>query len=195
MNKFTEPVERIVEEGRIYLDQQLDNVKLRTVKGLSQGTSALAGMLLIFAVGGALLLVLSFALVMWLGEMMDSYALAAFIVAAVLLVAVVVLVLVYKKLFRNTFVSMYAEILQPQQKESTQEGLDGAIENTKEHIREQEYVMKACLNQVQDYYTPSHLLNEGLRQAGLRAGKARYSLASRIPSILRFFLFRNKKKK
>ena len=90
MSKFSAPADNLVSETRGYIDAQIDNVKLRTVKGLSQGTSAIASLLLIFIVANALVLALSFALVLWLGEVLDSYAGAAFIVAGILLLLLVV---------------------------------------------------------------------------------------------------------
>ncbi len=168
-NSFLKPVVNIIDESRVFLDEKLDNVKLRTVKGLSQGTSALAGLLVIFAIVSVLLLMLSFAFVLWLGELMNSYALAAFIVAGVLLLAVVVCLLLRKKLFRNSFVGMYSEILNPKEKSHSAGELDQAIENSQERILDQEVNIKCSLADAKQFYTPSHLLNEGLRKAGVRS--------------------------
>lgn len=61
MSDFSAPADNLVREATGYLNAQLDNVKLRTVKGLSKGTSAIAKLLLIFIVAGALVTALSFA--------------------------------------------------------------------------------------------------------------------------------------
>ena len=103
-NKFTAPVDKLVHKTTGYVNAQIDNVKLRSVKGLSQGTSAVAGLLLIFITVGALVTTLSFAVVLWLGELMGSYALAAFIMSGVLVIALVVLILLRKKLFKSNFI-------------------------------------------------------------------------------------------
>ena len=109
-NKFTAPVDKLVHKTTGYVNAQIDNVKLRSVKGLSQGTSAVASLLLIFIIVGALVTTLSFAVVLWLGELMGSYALAAFIMSGVLVIALVVLILLRKKLFKSNFISMYTDV-------------------------------------------------------------------------------------
>lgn len=184
-NSFTKPVEHIVEEGRVYLDEQMENVKLRTVKGLSQGTTAITVILLIFSIVSVLLLMLAFAVVLWLGELLDSYALAASIVAGVLLLGLVVVLLLRDKLFRNSFVEMYSDILNPRQRETTLEGLDTAIGASGASIRMQGEQLKDSLSQVKQFYTPSHLLNEGLRQAGLRSSMGGFRLGRFLTASLR----------
>ena len=194
-NQFIKPVERIIDGGRVYLDQRLEQLKLNTVQGLSVGTTALSRLLLIFAVGSILLLTLSFAFVMWLGEILNSYALAAFIVAGVLLIVLVVLYLFREKLFTNSFVSLYSDIMRPQEKATTLEQLDKSLETVEKHIDEQEVLLKGRLSQAQQYYSPSHLINEGLRIAGESAGRATYGVASWVPTLWRMFVGRKKKKK
>ena len=178
MSQFTEPIENLFQDSKLYFDKQLDNVKLRTVKGLSQSVSAIGRLLLIFAVASVCLLTLSFAFVMWLGELLDSYALGAFIVAGVLLVATVVLLLVREKLFKNSFIP--------------QETLEQAITDAAKEIEEQEAILKEQLASVQNYYTPSHLLNEGLRLAGENAGRVGYGIGAMIPSLWRRLFGRRK---
>lgn len=195
MSKFTQPVEQVIQESLVYMDRQLDNVKLRTVKGLSQGTSAISGLLLIFAVAGILLLMLSFAFVMWLGELMDSYALAAFIVAGILLVVLVILIFCRDRLFKNTFVPLYTGIIMPGKEESDIESLEKDIENAEAQIQEQKTTIKNSLSQAQSYYTPTHLLNEGLRQVGLRSGKSGFSGLYVIPAFIGRWLGSRRKKR
>lgn len=183
MSQFTQPVEKLFQEGKVYLDKQMDNVKLRTVKGLSQSVSAMGGLLMIFAVASICLLTLSFAFVMWIGEMLGSYALGAFIVAGVLLVATVILVLLREKLFKNTFLPLFEGIIAPEGSHATQESLDQAIGEAAKAVEEQEASFKSNLADVQTYYTPTHLLNEGLRVAGENAGRVGYGIGSLIPLL------------
>ena len=192
MSQFTEPIEQLFQDSKIYLDKQLDNVKLRTVKGLSLGVSAIGGMLLVFAVASAFLLTISFALVMWLGELLGSYALSAFIVAGVLLIATVVLLLVRGKLFRNTFIPLFEGIIAPEREDATQEALEQAIEENGKEVQKQEAVLKNNLASVQNFYKPSHLLNEGLRLAGENAGRFGYGIGALLPSVFRKFFGRRK---
>ena len=195
MSKFTQPVEQVIQESLVYMDRQLDNVKLRTVKGLSQGTSAISGLLLIFAVAGILLLMLSFAFVMWLGELMDSYTLAAFIVAGVLLLLLLILIFCRHRLFKNAFIPLYSDIIMPGKEESDMESLEKDIETAEERIREQKETIKDSLTQAQGFYTPTHLLNEGLRQVGWHSGKSRVGTLYVIPALIGRMLRSRKKKR
>ncbi len=120
-DSFLKPIENVLDEGLVYVDEQLDNIKLRTVKVLAEGTTAITGLLLVFSILSVLLLSLAFAFVLLLGEMLDSYAKAAFIVAGALLVILIIVMLVHKRLFKNTFVDMYNNIMNPKQKEPTLE--------------------------------------------------------------------------
>ncbi len=85
MNRLTDPVEKLGLEVKGYVDTRVDDLKLQAAKGLSRGSGALAALVLMFVVVSALVLVLSFAGVLLLGEILDSYAKAAFLVAGVLL--------------------------------------------------------------------------------------------------------------
>ena len=165
-NKFTAPVDKLVHKTTGYVNAQIDNVKLRSVKGLSQGTSAVASLLLIYITVGALVTTLSFAVVLWLGELMDSYALAAFIMSGVLVIALVVLIMLRKRLFKSNFISMYTDIFF--QKEAkpegleTMEGLDIAIWNAETRVKDKEEDVTDAFTQCKDFYTPTNLLGFGM---------------------------------
>ena len=198
MSQFTEPVEKLFQDSKEYLDQQLESAKLRTVKGLSQGTSALGRLLLFFTIAGNLLLMLSFALVLWLGEAMGSYAQAGFLVAGVLLVLLVVLFVLRNRLFRNSFVSLYSDVIMPGRPQPSLEKLDQAIENAETQVREQEITVKSQFAHLQDYYTPSHILNRSLGLLG--GGKPEKKAGSRfpwkgvLPVIVKMVLMRKRKR-
>lgn len=185
MSQFTEPVENLFQDSKVYLDKHLDNVKLRTVKGLSQTVSAIGKMLVIFAVASICLLALSFSFVMWLGELLGSYALGGFIVAGVLLLATVVLVLLRDKLFKNSFIPLFEGIIIPEREDENQESLDQAIVEAGKEIEMQEAALRSNLAQAQNYYAPSRLLNEGLRVAGETAGRVGFGIGSMIPLVWR----------
>lgn len=169
-NKFTAPVDKLVHKTTGYVNAQIDNVKLRSVKGLSQGTSAVASLLLIFIIVGALVTTLSFAVVLWLGELMGSYALAAFIMSGVLVIALVVLILLRKKLFKSNFISMYTDVFfQKEEKPEgleTMEGLDIAIWNAETRIKDKEEDVTDAFTQCKDFYTPKNLLGFGVDKLG-----------------------------
>jgi len=185
MSQFTEPVENLFQDSKVYLDKHLDNVKLRTVKGLSLTVSAIGKMLVIFAVASICLLALSFSFVMWLGELLGSYALGGFIVAGVLLLATVVLVLLRDKLFKNSFIPLFEGIIIPEREDENQESLDQAIVEAGKEIEMQEAALRSNLAQAQNYYAPSRLLNEGLRVAGETAGRVGFGIGSMIPLVWR----------
>lgn len=169
-NKFTAPVDKLVHKTTGYVNAQIDNVKLRSVKGLSQGTSAVASLLLIFIIVGALVTTLSFTVVLWLGELMGSYALAAFIMSGVLVIALVVLILLRKKLFKSNFISMYTDVFfQKEEKPEgleTMEGLDIAIWNAETRIKDKEEDVTDAFTQCKDFYTPKNLLGFGVDKLG-----------------------------
>ena len=141
MSRLSHSTETLGQETKGYIDSQLDLVKLRSIKGLSQGTSAIVGLLLIFLIAGALMTVLLLALVLWLGEILNSYALASLIVAGVLLVLLVLLFARRRYLFRNSFVSMYTDVFFPEEAWpaglDSMDSLDKAIDRTESRIRKE----------------------------------------------------------
>ena len=168
MSQLSEQAEKVLQEASGYVDARVEGVKVRTVKGLSQGISALSRLLLLVMLGSVLLLALSFAFVLWLGELLGSYALAAFIVSGVLLLIFAVCFLLRKRLFRNTFIPLFQDILSPETpvEEPTLEKLEDAILESDLRAKKQEELVKTRLSQARDSYTPRQILNRGLRLLG-----------------------------
>lgn len=195
MSKFTQPAQLVVQEAGAYLDAQLDNIKLRTVKGLSKGTGALASLLLISALAGVFLLALSFALVMWLGEVLKSYALAGAIVAGGLFVLLMVFILLRNRMFKNSFIGMYEAVLfdEPDESLHTQEKLDEAILRSEDRVKEQQTLVSDRLLQAKEYYTPKRMVNQGLHLIGERRTRS-LGGGSILKSLLLLMLRRRKKK-
>ena len=196
MSKFTEPARRVVQESGGYLDAQLDNIKLRTVKGLSKGTGAIAGLLLLSALVSVFLLALSFAFVMWIGEVLGSYALAGAIVAGGLFVILIVFILLRKRLFKNSFIGMYEDVLfeQPDRSVNTQEKLDAAILRSEDRVKEQQALVSDRLLQAQAYYTPKRMVNQGLHMLGERKRGGLFG-GSLLAGLIGLMLGRGKKKR
>ena len=165
-NRFMAPADRLVQETTGYVNAQIDNVKLRSVKGLSQGTSAVAGLLVIFIVVGALVTTLSIALVLWIGELTGSYTLAAFIMAGILLIILLTLILLRKRLFKSSFINMYTDIFFSKESKpkglKTMEGLDMVIWNTETRIKDKEENISNAFSQCKEFYTPMNLFGESL---------------------------------
>ncbi|MBO7069797.1 MAG: hypothetical protein J6W09_00710 [Bacteroidales bacterium] len=114
MSEFSRPAKELLDASREYADSKADEVKLQVVKGLSISLSKLVSMLIIVCVGMALLLVLSFGLILLLGDLMGKrYGLAAISVAVVLAVAFLILYIRRDQLLRNTFVPVFMKLFFP----------------------------------------------------------------------------------
>ncbi len=185
MSNLTSPVEKLSQDAKGYIDESFDNLKLQASKGLSQVTGTLAGLAVILLVLGALLMVLAFAGGLLLGEILNSYALAAFIIAGVLLLLLIILYLCRGVLFRNSFVKIYTDIFSPEEAKAypiaSQKELDAALARSKNRIQKREDSLTAGVENVRTFYSPKHLLTMGLRQDVL-------------PIISRLLLGRKKKR-
>ena len=110
MGEFTRPLEDLGKEASEYIDLRLDDLKLRTSKGLSMTLSKLLYMLLILFVVSIILTAVAIGGVMLLGELIGSYAGGAAIVAAFFLLILGVLIMLRKRLFRDTFVPLFVKM-------------------------------------------------------------------------------------
>ena len=106
-SKLTKPVEKLKKSATEYADLRIDEVKLKTAKGLSVTLHKLLLTLLFLSIGGMVLTTAAFGLILLIGQMTGNYALGAFIVAAVLLLLLIILVLLRKKLFINGLIRMF----------------------------------------------------------------------------------------
>ena len=91
MSDFSKPAEDLLQAAKEYADLRIDDLKLRTAKGLTVAVSKLLGLILIL--GG-----------------IGSYGLAALMVAGVVAVVLLVLLKVRDKLFQGTFVSLFVKL-------------------------------------------------------------------------------------
>lgn len=196
MSDFSAPADNLVREATGYLNAQLDNVKLRTVKGLSKGTSAIAKLLLIFIVAGALVTALSFAIILLLGELIGSYAGAAFIVSGILLIAIVLLIALRNRIFKNSFIGMYTDVFYQDDTKpqgiNSHEDLDEAIRKTETRIKEEEANISNAYTQAKAFYTPKHLISASLGNFGFGDRFGGINLTNLISKIVLFFLGRKR---
>lgn len=109
-NSFTEPVERLAESVAQYIDLKVDEVKVRTAKGLSIALNRLLVAILLLTLCSIVLMSAAFGGVLLLGDLIGSYAAGAFIVAAIFLVLLIVLFLLRDKLFLNGLVRMFVRL-------------------------------------------------------------------------------------
>lgn len=107
MSEFTRPVENLSESAREYLDLKVDDLKLRTAKGLSISLNHLLSMILVLFCASVVLLAVAFGSILLLGQLIGSYALGAFIVAAVFAVLTFVIFRMRDKLFLDGFVKLF----------------------------------------------------------------------------------------
>ena len=121
MGNFTRPVEELGKEASEYIDLRIDDLKLTTAKGLSMTLSKLLYMLLVLFVVSIIFISIAIGGVMWIGEMIGSYAGGAAIVAAFFLLLLGVLVLLRKRLFRDTFVPLLINLFFDDDKSTSHE--------------------------------------------------------------------------
>ena len=81
MMDYSKSFENLSSDAREYIDLKVDDLKLRTVKGLSVTIGKLLWIILLLSVVSVVLMTLAFGLVALLGDVLDSFTAAAFIVA------------------------------------------------------------------------------------------------------------------
>ena len=106
-NRFTKPAEDLVSGTADYVNLKIDELKLRTVKGLSVALNKLLLSIMFLTLGGIVLMALAFGGVLLIGKLIGDYAAGAFIVAAFFLLVMFILFLLRKKLFMNGLVKMF----------------------------------------------------------------------------------------
>lgn len=102
--------ENMKSEVRRYLELRIDEAKLKAVDGLSVGVSSLLALMTILAVGAIASVAFAFGFIVLLGELIGSWAAAAFIVGGLFLVALAVLICLRKRLYRDLFVKLFISI-------------------------------------------------------------------------------------
>jgi hypothetical protein len=110
MTPFTQPAEDLSRKAKEYIDLRLDDVKLRTAKGLSITASKLVAFFLIIGVATSLLLALSFGLILLIGELVGSYAWSAIGVAVLEGIGLWILIARRDHLFKDTFVPLFINL-------------------------------------------------------------------------------------
>ncbi len=109
-NEFSKPGEDFIKSASDYVDLKIDDLKLRTAKGLSLTISRLLSMILMLSVVSIVLMALAFGSVLFLGDIIGSYGLACLIVAAFFLIVLAILFVLRKKLFVNGFVKLFINL-------------------------------------------------------------------------------------
>lgn len=97
-------------ELRRYIELRINEIKLKAVDGLSVGVSSVLALMTILVVGAIAATAFAFGLTVLLGELIGSWAAAAFIVGGLFLIVLAVLIFLRKRLFRDLFVKLFISI-------------------------------------------------------------------------------------
>lgn len=95
---------------RKYLDLRLNELKLRTIDGLSVGVSRVLSLMVVIMLGAIVLAAFAFGTVLLLGDLIGSWAGAAFIIGGFFLILLALMLLLWKRLFVNIFVKLFIGI-------------------------------------------------------------------------------------
>lgn len=162
-SNFARPAANLANDALGYAGAQLDNLKLRSVKALSSGTGTIFWFAIVLIIVSILLLVLSFAFVMWIGEKMGSYAVAAFIVAGALAVLLALVLLLRRVLFKGAFLSTFSKAFFPKEERiRNNHELEKAILRNEVTISKQETLMTRSFGDAKQYYANPRLVVDGV---------------------------------
>lgn len=109
-NRLTESAEELASGTVEYVNLKIDDLKLRTARGLSVTLNRLLLSVLFLTLGGIVLMALAFGGVLLIGRLMGNYAAGAFIVAGFFLLVMLILFLLRRRLFLNALVRMFISL-------------------------------------------------------------------------------------
>lgn len=107
---FTQPAQELGKTAAEYVDLKIDELKLRTAKGLSIASQRLIVAILLITLAGIVLTAAAFGGVLLIGKLINDYAAGAFIVAGFFLIVLIVLFLLRNKLFMGGLVNMFVRL-------------------------------------------------------------------------------------
>lgn len=110
LNDIAKPAEDLAEDLKEIVENQKDKALLLTTKAASVSLGRFLSMILLIQVFVAIFLTLSLAFVLLIGELLGSYTIGAFIVAALQVLAFVLLFRKRKTLFVNFFVKLFINV-------------------------------------------------------------------------------------
>jgi len=95
---------------RDFMEMKADEIKLKATESLSLVLSRFLGILVIMMILMIVLVTSAFGGVLLLGDVIGSYAAGAFIVAGLFLIALIILICFRKRLFLNSFITLFIQI-------------------------------------------------------------------------------------
>ena len=102
--------ETLESDIRKYMDLRLEDLKLKAVDGLSVGVSRVLSMMVIIMLGAIVLAAFAFGTILLLGDLIGSWAAAAFIIGGVFLISLAVMLVFWRRLFLDIFVKLFIGI-------------------------------------------------------------------------------------
>ena len=109
-NEFRKPAEDLAGSTADYINLKIDEVKLRTAKGLSLTLNRLFLALLFFHLCSIVLTALVFGAILLIGDLVGSYSAGAFIVAGAFLLVIALLWAFRGRLFLNGLIRLFIGI-------------------------------------------------------------------------------------
>ena len=109
-NEFRKPAEDLAGSTADYINLKIDEVKLRTAKGLSLTLNRLFLALLFLHLGSIVLTALGFGAILLIGDLVGSYSAGAFIVAGAFLLVIALLWAFRGRLFLNGLIRLFIGI-------------------------------------------------------------------------------------
>ena len=108
--EFIRPAEDLGKSIVEYTDLKIDDLKLRTAKGLSVTLNKVILTILFLSIGSIVMMAAAFGGVLLIGDLIGSYAAGAFIVAGFFLLVVLVVYLLRDKMFLGGLVRMFIRL-------------------------------------------------------------------------------------
>lgn len=108
--EFTRPAENLGRSTAEYIDLKIDEIKLRTAKGLSITLNRIFLAILFISLGSIVMTATAFGCVLLIGDIIGSYSAGAFIVAGFFLMVMAVLWALRKKLFLGSLVQLFIRL-------------------------------------------------------------------------------------
>ncbi len=107
---FINSLEELGKSATEYADLKIDDLKLRTAKGLSVTLNRIILAVLFLSIAGIVLTSAAFGGILLIGKLIGSYAGGAFIVSAFFLLVLIVLYILRDRLFLNSLVKMFIRL-------------------------------------------------------------------------------------
>ena len=108
--EFIRPAEDLGKSIVVYTDLKIDDLKLRTAKGLSVTLNKVILTILFLSIGSIVMMAAAFGGVLLIGDLIGSYAAGAFIVAGFFLLVLLVVYLLRDKMFLGGLIRMFIRL-------------------------------------------------------------------------------------